>query len=149
MYVLSAEKRQVVVDIMFLKGKIIMKETKVIHNRNLCFSIIAEYDKEKPYYVEFKILEIVAQNISPPVLNLENLMWHKEGSSCHPDPTDNINDAELYLSGSIKWDGCSNWMFENSPYHFCGRDSAINIGKLLENLYNLAKDILKETEDDI
>lgn len=53
-----------------------------------------------------------------------------------PDPS----LAEPALSGSIKWDGCSNWDFhcEDGMIHYCGVKMATSIGRLMERLYDIA-----------
>lgn len=54
--------------------------------------------------------------------------------------TGQFDEAEKSLSGSIKWDGCSNWDFhtEACAAHFCGRKDAVGIGRLMGHLYDLA-----------
>lgn len=46
---------------------------------------------------------------------------------------------ELYLEGSIKWDGCSNWNFctDACMKHFCGQYHAVGIGRLLHRVYDI------------
>jgi hypothetical protein len=52
-----------------------------------------------------------------------------------------------YLTGSVKWDGCSNWDFpdlreNNTLLHFCGRRAALAVGVLLDRCYTLAKELM-------
>ena len=53
-----------------------------------------------------------------------------------------IDEHKLYLQGSIKWDGCSNWKFypdnEYSMIHFCGLERVQDQFKLWSLLYELA-----------
>jgi len=61
--------------------------------------------------------------------------------NCSPDPVKKIDEAQVFLHGSIKWDGCSNLHFDeqdNVCLHFCGREEATNIGVLFDRLYDLA-----------
>lgn len=54
---------------------------------------------------------------------------------------ENKEDAELFLSGFVKWDGCSNWRFdaeEVCALHFCSVEEAENVGKLFRELYRHA-----------
>ncbi len=58
-------------------------------------------------------------------------------------------DAPAFWTGSVKWDGCSNWDFGTSECmaHFCGRKQATSIGRLMDRLYAIAKDALHEVWD--
>lgn len=47
-----------------------------------------------------------------------------------------------YFSGSVKWDGCANVRFDeqdNVMLHFCGRNDAMRIARLIEKIYDLAE----------
>lgn len=62
----------------------------------------------------------------------------RDSSSC--DATENLSEAQVFLSGSIKWDGCSNWHFDdqdNCMLHFCGVKDASSIGRLMERMYDI------------
>lgn len=52
--------------------------------------------------------------------------------------------AAPFLSGAIRWDGCSNWDFHTSECmaHFCGRKHATSIGTLMDRLYDLAAEAI-------
>jgi hypothetical protein len=54
---------------------------------------------------------------------------------------EDINKAAVYMSGSVKWDGCSNLTFdeqERVALHFCGKENAMHIGALLGAIYDEA-----------
>lgn len=57
------------------------------------------------------------------------------------------DDKELFLSGFVKWDGCSNW--DIGQKHFCGVQEAEGIGKLLRQLYEIAGQTLPEYDSEI
>lgn len=49
------------------------------------------------------------------------------------------SDCELFLHGEVKWDGCSNWHFDEQDIamiHFCGRQSMLDVGKVLAFCYD-------------
>jgi hypothetical protein len=64
--------------------------------------------------------------------------------------TMNIAEAEVVLSGSVKWDGCSNWVLTEGPVqtHFCCKKDATDIGVLLGRLYDLAAKELPSWQGD-
>jgi hypothetical protein len=67
--------------------------------------------------------------------------WFEMADSDVGESTNKLSEAQVFLSGSIKWDGCSNMNFdaqENCMLHFCGRSDAAKVGKLLDRLYDLA-----------
>lgn len=68
-----------------------------------------------------------------------NLYHTKDGFGL----TESLADAELFIEGSIKWDGCSNWTLNPEPnhmQHFCGREGLEKFGQLLLRLWDLAAD---------
>jgi hypothetical protein len=61
------------------------------------------------------------------------------------DSTTSLAEAEVFLSGSIKWDGCANLHFDAQDecmLHFCGRDDASKVGQLIDLLYDLTEKFL-------
>lgn len=66
-----------------------------------------------------------------------------------------IDETEKYLTGSIKWDSCSNFNFFPSSninpgyHHFCGVDELKMHCDLIKYLYNKAFEIMytQEKED--
>jgi hypothetical protein len=57
-------------------------------------------------------------------------------------PTPDPSEAQVFMSGSVKWDGCSNWWFDEQDtgvmIHFCGRDAATAVGRVMHKMYDLA-----------
>lgn len=50
-------------------------------------------------------------------------------------------DADVFLEGDIKWDGCSNWDFPgvaDCMLHFCDLKQASGIGRLMQRMYEIA-----------
>jgi hypothetical protein len=61
-------------------------------------------------------------------------------------------DADVFLSGRIKWDGCSDMKFDEQErvmLHFCGRSDAVNLGMLMARLYDLAAELMPEHADEL
>lgn len=78
-----------------------------------------------------------------------NQLLRPKGCECPADyiPLERIAEAEVYLHGEIKWDGCSNWFFdeqERAMLHFCGSADAEKIGKLFCELYELTGERFRE-----
>ncbi len=104
-------------------------ETRRIERQEIGFIIIAtsEYgsDGKSIFSVRFDVWE-----------------HFKDGSQdCDP--------KERFLSGYVKWDGCSNWQVpadHNMPWHFCSVKQAENVGKLFRQMYEIASTMLPQCD---
>lgn len=116
------------------------------------FTIIAEVHE---YRMEFTAYECTG-------------VWRKEGSGvweiCYekkdahssPAPTEDIEKAERYAYGSIKWDGCINWQYRPDYgvdyLHLCGRSGAKKeaekLGDLFDRLYDAVNELLPRYDGD-
>jgi hypothetical protein len=74
------------------------------------------------------------------------LLYPRRGALCGADrPVESIDDAERFMNGHVKWDGCSNLEFDDSAecmLHFCGKQHAVRLGALMGAIYDLAHEIL-------
>lgn len=96
------------------------------------FTIVANVYE---YRVEFQVydMEGVAADGSP--------LWHRAGSGTHPDPVGTLEEAEVYLHGQVKWDGCSDWHFDEQDrvmLHACDKHGLERFGKVLAMCWDLA-----------
>ena len=92
----------------------------------------------KPFehYCEFEVFEIISSE--------PTTLWSLPGGS-RTYVTDDISEAERFLHGSIKWDGCSNWHFDiqdDCMIHFCSAQDAAAIGVLFAELYRIADELI-------
>lgn len=88
--------------------------------------------------IDFIIKKIIGEHISGGS-DLPGA-WLYEDKNCNT--TTDFNEAESFLTGNIKWDGCSNWNFhtDDCMKHFCGRKDAVSIGELMNHLYQIASE---------
>lgn len=58
-------------------------------------------------------------------------------------PVYTIEEAEVTVTGFVKWDGCSNWDFKTSEcmMHFCEREQMVQLGELLGRLYDMTAEL--------
>lgn len=73
-------------------------------------------------------------------------MYNRDGYQSSPDPVEDRNAAQVALSGSIKWDGCSDVSIDDEPLHFCGRSDMEKFGRLLAAIYDLASEFIPSYE---
>lgn len=61
-----------------------------------------------------------------------------------------INLADVYLYGSVKWDGCSNWMYpdqeDNTMLHFCSMEEARLVAEVMSFAYRIAEEQIDNFE---
>lgn len=63
-------------------------------------------------------------------------------------------DADIFLSGNIKFDGCSNWDFEDlskhdTALHFCGARHVAELGRLFAHLHEIAAERIPGFDRDL
>jgi hypothetical protein len=73
-------------------------------------------------------------------------VYNREGYQSSPDPVNDRDNAQKFIDGSIKWDGCANFTIEDEPIHFCGPDDAESFGKILPTIYRLGSDLIPSWE---
>lgn len=83
--------------------------------------------------------EITGYESSKPLFNRKN--WNSL-----PDPVESIDDAEPYLGGFIKWDGCAE-LSQGCP-HWCGLNSFKKHCDLLKYLYCRARELMNTEESE-
>jgi hypothetical protein len=95
------------------------------------------YDTEPSGY-EFELYEVVAWEGK----NFDQKLYERKESTQSGDFSENgLEDAQPYLTGFIKWDGCSHFYFGDDGYlHLCGLDEIEKLGVVLERLKTRAKD---------
>lgn len=90
------------------------------------------------YQIGFRCYERVSVSGEP-------LQYHVYGWTDGLEWTPDLDRAQPFLSGTIKWDGCSNLTFDDQALgalHFCGREHAAQVGALIARLYDLAAELI-------
>jgi hypothetical protein len=72
-------------------------------------------------------------------------LYEIDGAMSSAETTFDFAAGETFLSGDVKCDGCSNWDFhtEETMSHFCGREQATGVGRLLGHLYQITEERLE------
>ena len=103
---------------------------------DLPYAAVAE---NHDHHVEFRVY--TAMQMTAP---WQGPGFQRRGARSSPDPVQHIEDAEVFLHGSVKWDGCSNWYFDEQDrimLHFCGEEHGAEIGELFKRLYAWAREL--------
>lgn len=105
--------------------------THIEHLPQFNFTVVVKiYD----YFFEFFIYDIEGWNEIDKDGNVSGPLWHKAGSTCSPDLVETLEESEVYLHGSVKWDGCSNWHFDEQNrvmLHGCCRQDIQRYGDVM------------------
>jgi len=102
------------------------------------YLILFEFGSGSRLDVEFEVIEIFGECVSPDAKEILYTVFTGNAWDGTPD----IDKADTWLTGHIKWDGCSNWRFveqERSMLHFCGKELAMGVGRLFGKMYEIAK----------
>ena len=64
--------------------------------------------------------------------------YRREGGDNSMDTTMDIHQAEVIAEGNVKWDGCSNWLFEQNAWtHFCDRRMITQFGAVMDRRWDM------------
>lgn len=113
-------------------------QTLTVNLEALEFTVVAEVHGR--HRVDFKIYNICGYQMP------ENTpLWHKAGSDTSHDMVDKLSESEVYLHGQVKWDGCSDWHFDEQDrvmLHGCSRANIQRFGDVMGYCWDWASMLL-------
>lgn len=73
--------------------------------------------------------------------------FHRTGALGGPDPTSDIDEAQVFAHGYIKWDGCADFDVGDNRehsfrHHTCGRRHMALCGRMLDSVYDVAARVI-------
>jgi hypothetical protein len=107
----------------------------IIHHQDLNFTVVATPGTR---LVEFAVYDIVSWGRGGVPL------WLRRGSTACCDATSELSKAGVYLHGEVKWDGCSNWHFDEQDrvmIHGCSREDLERLGQILTFCWDQASEL--------
>ncbi len=110
----------------------------------LQFTVVAEVHECR---VDFKVYDICGRTGAPG----GPFIYHREGGVNSMDWVESLDDAEVYLHGSVKWDGCSDWSFDEQDrvmLHGCSRHDIVRYGKIMTACFDMTKELLPNFQGD-
>jgi hypothetical protein len=96
--------------------------------------------EKKSHWLGFKVYRVLGKTADGA------RVYNRDGYTSSPDPVGDRAAAQVAVSGSIKWDGCSDITVDDDPLHFCGRDGAEEFAALLSAIYDLASELIPSYE---
>ena len=112
-----------------------MKRNSVIYE-DISFHLFWWFPEKYDHFIEFEAFEIVG-------IGKDFYLYELKAGGCTIPSTKDVDEAQPYLHGEIKWDGCSNWYFDIQDevmLHFCDIEDFENINELFRRMYKIAKD---------
>ena len=90
--------------------------------------------------LEFEVRDIVGGETDG------TLYFHASEYEGSNNLTSVVEQAELFASGFIRFDGCANvnWHGDRGMMHGCGREDMTRLGPLFDRLYDLAIEAMPE-----
>lgn len=115
-------------------------EAWIRHFFDLSFTVVAV---PHSHWVEYTIydIELVGNDGRP--------LWHKAGAPCSPCPVKTLEEAEPYLHGTVKWDGCSNWHFDEQErvmLHCCSREELLRFSEVMARCWDWTAELCQHWE---
>ena len=116
-----------------------LKDPKIFHYRELGFTVSAWLINE--CVMAFNIYEVAGEGENGPCYDA------KGTDTASYDLVEDIKLAEVIACGSLKWDGCVNFILgeddsEGGYQHFCGKEHMEGFGKTLARLYDIANEMM-------
>ena len=127
-----------------VKSYDVVREAGAVHLADLGYAVVY---KVFDYRIEVEVYETAEMKSGDGTVEV----MYPKGNFWVTDP----GEADVFLEGYVKWDGCSNWDFHPSDkgvaedgksqcrhmHHFCDREGLVNVGMLLSRIYDLATKI--------
>lgn len=105
----------------------------IVHWDDIDYTIVAE---PQGYRVDYNVYK------SWGVATDGTRLWAKDDDNGCSGCTSNLDDADLFLHGEVKWDGCSNWHFDEQDavmIHCCERQQLLDIGEVMARCWDMTK----------
>jgi len=120
-----------------------MTKHHVKHFPDMNYTVRAKVEESNVTYEIFRISATSLPNAEHPDVTYS---WRLNGSRTQPSFADNLDEAEVFVQGYVKWDGCSNWIFPENTYgcmfHACDKQTLVNIGLILGACHDWTSELL-------
>ncbi|WP_174936596.1 hypothetical protein [Burkholderia lata] len=109
---------------------------------DLKFTVMAEVHEHR---VEFKIYDIAGWIEGPRKGFYDCPIWRRADACSSDDTVEAIEESEVYLHGQVKFDGCSNWHFDEQDrvmLHGCCKADVHRFGDIMGACWDWAAELL-------
>lgn len=108
------------------------------HSEALDFTIVAEVHESRVDFFVFDIIGWTGGRLDSTPL------WRRHRAESSSDLVEDISHAERYLHGHVKWDGCSDWYFDEQDrvmLHGCSRADLQRLGDVMAACWDWASEL--------
>ena len=108
-----------------------MSNQIIKHFDDLFYTVVATPDDGRVNFVIFEIDSLCDNGIRT---------YESEDGGLNED----VNIASPFAHGYVKWDGCSNWHFDEQDramIHQCSRQQLLNMGEILAACWDIADEL--------
>jgi hypothetical protein len=116
-----------------------MNNTMEEYYKDLDFALVYEPTE---FYVNFKCYE--------PVYWQDEKPYYEKVGSKNPaeDATTDLSQAQTYIEGSVKWDGCSHFTFGEDGYiHLCGKFFIEKHAAICKKIFYRCGELMNRTDE--
>lgn len=107
--------------------------------KDIRFTVVYKFE---PASVDFKVYEIIGEQGK----KFDIPIYEGIGGCGFDDKsTPDIKKANTYMTGRVKWDGCSHYYFGDEGYiHLCGKGYIKSHAEIVEKVYKRCGEIMEE-----
>ena len=75
--------------------------------------------------------------------------YERKGATSSGDEVENISEAQPYIRGVVKWDGCSHYYFgdEEGYLHLCGKYDIKHITEAIRKIYERSGELMTSRDE--
>lgn len=117
------------------------------HLQDIYFTVVAV---ARDYKVDFTVYDVVGFCEGATKAVYDQPMWHKIGATDSMDSVETLEEAEIFLHGQIKWDGCADWYFDEQDrvmLHTCARAGLERYSAVMLYCYDMTRELLPDFND--
>ena len=100
------------------------------------YTIVADIQDYRVDFIVYKIkaLDETIEHDCP---------FYQKSEDMNGETTSVLQEAQIFLHGFVKWDGCSNWCFDQQDIamiHCCSKEDLLNIGNVMAKCWEIAEE---------
>ena len=113
---------------------------RIVHLEELDFTIVAVAHE---FYVEYTVFDIFGWGKGESG-EYDAPIWCREVDGTWHRPFTTLDEAQPYLHGAVKWDGCSDWHFDEQDrceLHGCSKEDVQRFGAVMAICWDMTAEL--------
>lgn len=100
-----------------------------------------QQNDDNEVYIDFAAYKIIGTDLED-----KKIKFQKKDSTSSTDFVDKIEDAQVSISGWVKWNDWSYCSFDDEGIHFCFREEIVRFGTLMQTIFDECSQMIKKIE---